>query len=73
MRQLGEMVVEEPVQAPLATLLINTGAVLPVSPRLELLGTVRFSCHGRADCRGKYIQFWYPEIPTWVSAAVFLW
>lgn len=20
---------------------------------------------------GKYIQFWYPEIPTWVSAAVF--
>ncbi len=46
MRQLGEMVVEEPVQAPLATLLINTGAVLPVSPLLELLGTVRFSCHG---------------------------
>lgn len=31
MRQLGEMVVEEPAQAPLATLLINTGAALLAS------------------------------------------
>ncbi|XNM61480.1 hypothetical protein ACLK1T_07015 [Escherichia coli] len=52
MRQLGEMVVEEPVAAPLATLLINTGAVCWFRLWLELLGTVRFSCHGRADCRG---------------------
>lgn len=39
MRQLGEMVVEEPVAAPLATLLINTGAVLRAS---LLAGTIGY-------------------------------
>ncbi len=46
MRQLGEMVVEEPVAGSFSTLLINTGAVLPVSPLAGTTGTVRFSCHG---------------------------
>ncbi len=39
MRQLGEMVVEEPVAGSLATLLINTGAVSRVS---LLAGTIGY-------------------------------
>ena len=47
MRQLGEMVVVRTCRRLLlATLLINTGAVLPVSPLAGTTGTVRFSCHG---------------------------
>ncbi len=73
MRQLGEMVSKNLSLAPLATLLINTGAVCRFRLWLELLGTVRFSCHGRLTAVGKYIQFWYPEIPTWVSPPCSLW
>ena len=42
MRQLGEMVVKNLSQAPLATLLINTGAVLPVSPLAGTTGYCTF-------------------------------
>lgn len=38
MRQLGEMVVEEPLQAHLVTLPINTGAVLLGSPPAGTIG-----------------------------------
>ena len=70
MRQLGEMVVEEPVAGSFIAF-TNTGAVLPASPRLELLGTVCLVAMAELTAVGKYIQFWWPEIPTWASAAVF--
>ena len=49
MRQLGEMVAEEPVTGHSAILPINTGVVLPVFIRLELLGNVCSGGHGGTD------------------------
>ncbi|MBM7344668.1 aromatic amino acid transporter AroP [Pantoea coffeiphila] len=72
MRQMGEMIVEEPVAGsfshfahkywgPFAGLASgwNNWALYVLVAMAELTAV------------GKYIQFWYPEIPTWVSAAVF--
>lgn len=71
MRQMGEMIVEEPVAGsfshfahkywgPFAGLASgwNNWALYVLVAMAELTAV------------GKYIQFWYPEIPTWVSAAV---
>lgn len=52
MRQMGEMIVEEPVVGSLATLHKNTGEDFPVFIGLELLGSVHFGCHDRAYRRG---------------------
>ena len=51
MRQLGEMVVEEPVAGSFSHFAYKYW-FCRFRLWLELLGTVRFSCHGRADCRG---------------------
>ncbi|QUG77092.1 aromatic amino acid transporter AroP [Erwinia sp. E602] len=72
MRQMGEMIVEEPVAGsfshfahkywgPFAGFASgwNNWALYVLVAMAELTAV------------GKYIQFWYPEIPTWVSAAVF--
>lgn len=59
------------LQARSATCLQILGQFCRFRFRLELLGALRSGGHGRTDRRGKYIQFWYPEIPTWVSAAAF--
>jgi len=72
MRQMGEMIVEEPVAgsfshfahkywSPFAGLVSgwNNWALYVLVAMAELTAV------------GKYIQFWYPEIPTWVSAAAF--
>ena len=64
MRQLGEMVVEEPVAGSFSHFAGFASGwnywVLYVLVAMAELTAV-----------GKYIQFWYPEIPTWASAAVF--
>ncbi|STH12620.1 aromatic amino acid transport protein [Escherichia coli] len=53
MRQLGEMVVEEPVAGSFSHFAYKYwGQLCWLRFWLELLGTVRFSCHGRADCCG---------------------
>ncbi|KQN58149.1 MULTISPECIES: aromatic amino acid transporter AroP [unclassified Erwinia] len=72
MRQMGEMIVEEPVAGsfshfahkywgPFAGFASgwNNWALYVLVAMAELTAV------------GKYIQFWYPEIPTWASAAVF--
>jgi len=72
MRQLGEMVVEEPV----------AGSFSHFADRYWskfagfLSGWNYWALYvlvGMAELTavGKYVQFWWPEIPTWVSALVF--
>jgi len=72
MRQLGEMVVEEPV----------AGSFSHFADRYWskfagfLSGWNYWALYvlvGMAELSavGKYVQFWWPEIPTWVSALVF--
>ncbi|MEN3110616.1 amino acid permease [Uliginosibacterium paludis] len=72
MRQLGEMIVEEPVAGsfshfahkywgPFAGFLSgwNYWALYVLVGMAELTAV------------GKYVQFWWPEIPTWATAAAF--
>src|SRR5476651_1680580 len=72
MRQLGEMIVEEPVAGSFSHFAHKYWG-----------GYAGFLCGwnywvlyvlvGMAELTavGKYVQFWWPEIPSWVSAAVF--
>ncbi|WP_263141774.1 amino acid permease [Pseudomonas sp. RIT-PI-AD] len=72
MRQLGEMIVEEPV----------AGSVSHFAHRYWggyagfLSGWnywVLYVLVGMAELTavGKYVQFWWPDVPTWVTAALF--
>lgn len=72
MRQLGEMIVEEPVAGSFSHFAHKYWG-----------GYAGFLCGwnywvlyvlvGMAELTavGKYVQFWWPEVPSWVSAAVF--
>ncbi|SDS31999.1 amino acid permease [Pseudomonas oryzae] len=72
MRQLGEMIVEEPVAGSFSHFAHNYWSsfagflsgwnywVLYILVGMSELTAV-----------GKYIQFWWPEVPTWATAAVF--
>ncbi len=72
MRQLGEMIVEEPVAGSFSHFAHKYWG-----------GYAGFLCGwnywvlyvlvGMAELTavGKYVQFWWPDIPSWVSAAVF--
>jgi aromatic amino acid transport protein AroP len=69
MRQLGEMIVEEPVAGSFSHFAHNYwGGFLSGWNYWVLYVLV-----GMAELTavGKYIQFWWPEVPTWVSAAAF--
>nr|WP_113864956.1 amino acid permease [Brenneria salicis]NMN90618.1 aromatic amino acid:proton symporter (AAT family) [Brenneria salicis ATCC 15712 = DSM 30166]RBP66888.1 aromatic amino acid:proton symporter (AAT family) [Brenneria salicis ATCC 15712 = DSM 30166]RLM32134.1 aromatic amino acid transporter AroP [Brenneria salicis ATCC 15712 = DSM 30166] len=57
MRQLGEMVVEEPVAGFASGWNYWVLYVLVAMAELSAVGI--------------YVQYWWPDIPTWVSAAVF--
>ncbi|SUG84891.1 aromatic amino acid transporter [Salmonella enterica subsp. enterica] len=53
MRQLGEMVVEEPVAGSFSHFAYKYwGRLCRIRFRLELLGAVRISCHGGTDRSG---------------------
>lgn len=72
MRQLGEMIVEEPVAGSFSHFAHKYWGGYPGF----LAGWnywVLYVLVGMAELTavGKYIQFWWPEIPTWVSAVVF--
>lgn len=72
MRQLGEMVVDEPVSGSFsffAQKYWGEGAGFIAGWNYWILYVLVSMTELTAV--GKYIQFWYPEIPTWVSAAVF--
>ena len=70
MRQLGEMVAEEPVTGHSAILPINTGVVLPVLSGWNYWAMFVLVGMAELTAVGEYIKFWW-DVPTWVSAAIF--
>ncbi|MGH8353629.1 MAG: amino acid permease [Pseudomonas sp.] len=72
MRQLGEMIVEEPVAGSFSHFAHQYwGGYAGFLSGWNYW--VLYILVGMAELTavGKYIQYWWPEIPTWVSAAVF--
>ena len=72
MRQLGEMIVEEPVAGSFSHFAHKYfGGYAGFLSGWNYW--VLYVLVGMAELTavGKYVQFWWPEIPTWVSAAVF--
>ncbi len=72
MRQLGEMIVEEPVAGSFSHFAYKYWGDFPGF----LSGWnywVLYILVGMAELTavGTYVQFWWPQIPAWVSAAVF--
>lgn len=73
MRQLGEMLVDEPVSGSLS----HFGNKYGGGFMGYLTGwnyTVTYFLVGMAELTalGKYMQFWWPELPGWATAGVFL-
>lgn len=72
MRQLGEMIVEEPVAGSFSHF-----AHAYWGPFAGFLSGwnywVLYVLVGMAELTavGKYVQYWWPEVPTWATAAVF--
>lgn len=72
MRQLGEMVVEEPVAGSFSHFAYKYwGSFAGFASGWNYWVLYVLVAMAELTAVGKYIQFWYPEIPTWVSAAVF--
>ena len=72
MRQLGEMVVEEPVAGSFSHFAYKYwGGFAGFSSGWNYWVLYVLVAMAELTAVGKYIQFWYPEIPTWVSAAAF--
>ena len=72
MRQLGEMIVEEPVAGSFSHFAHKYwGGYAGFLSGWNYW--VLYVLVGMAELTavGKYIQFWWPEVPTWVSAVVF--
>lgn len=72
MRQLGEMVVEEPVAGSFSHFAYKYwGAFAGFASGWNYWVLYVLVAMAELTAVGKYIQFWWPEIPTWVSAAAF--
>ncbi|MFK8260310.1 aromatic amino acid transporter AroP [Erwinia sp. AnSW2-5] len=72
MRQLGEMVVEEPVAGSFSHFAHKYwGAFAGLASGWNNWMLYVLVAMAELTAVGKYIQFWYPDIPTWVTAAVF--
>ena len=72
MRQLGEMVVEEPVAGSFSHFAYKYwGNFAGFASGWNYWVLYVLVAMAELTAVGKYIQFWYPEIPTWVSAAAF--
>ncbi len=72
MRQLGEMVVEEPVAGSFSHFAYKYwGNFAGFASGWNYWILYVLVAMAELTAVGKYIQYWYPEIPTWVSAAVF--
>ncbi|MFG0381972.1 amino acid permease [Pseudomonas sp. zbq_18] len=72
MRQLGEMIVEEPVAGSFSHFAHSYWG--PFAGFLSGWNYwVLYVLVGMAELTavGKYVQYWWPEIPTWVTAAAF--
>ena len=72
MRQLGEMVVEEPVAGSFSHFAYKYwGSFAGFASGWNYWVLYVLVAMAELTAVGKYVQFWWPEIPTWVSAAVF--
>jgi len=72
MRQLGEMVVEEPVAGSFSHFAYKYwGNFAGFASGWNYWVLYVLVAMAELTAVGKYIQFWYPEIPTWISAAAF--
>lgn len=72
MRQLGEMVVEEPVAGSFSHFAYKYwGGFAGFASGWNYWVLYVLVAMAELTAVGKYIQFWWPEIPTWVAAAVF--
>ncbi|UXK11600.1 aromatic amino acid transporter AroP [Erwinia pyrifoliae] len=72
MRQLGEMVVEEPVAGSFSHFAYKYwGNFAGFASGWNYWVLYVLVAMAELTAVGKYIQFWYPEIPTWMSAAAF--
>ena len=72
MRQLGEMVVEEPVAGSFSHFAYKYwGRFAGFASGWNYWVLYVLVAMAELTAVGKYIQFWWPEVPTWVSAAVF--
>ena len=72
MRQLGEMVVEEPVAGSFSHFAYKYwGGFAGFASGWNYWVLYVLVAMAELTAVGKYIQFWWPDIPTWVSAAAF--
>ncbi|MEJ4046395.1 aromatic amino acid transporter AroP [Erwinia sp. SLM-02] len=72
MRQLGEMVVEEPVAGSFSHFAYKYwGNFAGFASGWNYWVLYVLVAMAELTAVGKYIQFWYPEVPTWMSAAAF--
>ncbi|MES4611552.1 MAG: aromatic amino acid transporter AroP [Ewingella sp.] len=72
MRQLGEMVVEEPVAGSFSHFAYKYwGGFAGFASGWNYWVLYILVAMAELTAVGKYIQFWWPEIPTWASAAAF--
>ena len=72
MRQLGEMVVEEPVAGSFSHFAYKYwGGFAGFASGWNYWVLYVLVAMAELTAVGKYVQFWWPEIPTWVSAAIF--
>ena len=72
MRQLGEMVVEEPVAGSFSHFAYKYwGNFAGFASGWNYWVLYVLVAMAELTAVGKYIQFWYPEFPTWATAAIF--
>lgn len=72
MRQLGEMVVEEPVAGSFSHFAYKYwGNFAGFASGWNYWVLYVLVAMAELTAVGKYVQFWWPEIPTWATAAVF--
>ncbi|KGD70529.1 aromatic amino acid transporter [Tatumella morbirosei] len=72
MRQLGEMVVEEPVAGSFSHFAYKYwGSFAGFASGWNYWVLYVLVAMAELTAVGVYIQYWWPEVPTWVSAAIF--
>ncbi|NQE77802.1 aromatic amino acid transporter AroP [Pantoea ananatis] len=72
MRQLGEMVVEEPVAGSFSHFAYKYwGNFAGFASGWNYWVLYVLVAMAELSAVGKYIQFWWPDFPTWASAAIF--
>ncbi|WP_320109992.1 amino acid permease [Pseudomonas sp. B21-056] len=72
MRQLGEMLVDEPVSGSLSYFARKyCGGFTGYLTGWNYIAAYVLVGMAELTAIGKYIQFWWPEVPTWTTAACF--